>query len=209
MFRSIIPREEVFFDNFEKICALMTAAARDLRAMLENGSPYADAARRIKALENQADEVTHRSIEKLHKNFVTPLDRQDILRLAVGLDDILDTTEAVSSLLNLYNPSNPMQEALRLSDLLVRGTEKVAEMVGLLRKPSKTSDRLMALTVELNQLENEADQAYQRAIARLFQEEDDPKELIKWKDILENIEAATDRCEDVADIIEGIVLENA
>jgi uncharacterized protein Yka (UPF0111/DUF47 family) len=102
-----------------------------------------------------------------------------------------------------------MQEALHLSDLLVRGAEKVAEMVGLLRNPGKASDRLTALAVELNQLENEADQAYQQAIARLFQEENDPKELIKWKDILELIESATDRCEDVSDIIEGIILENA
>jgi len=202
MFRSIIPREEVFFDNFENICALMTEAAMALRAMLETGGPYAEAARRIKEIEAQADKLTHHSIEKLHKTFVTPLDRQDILRLAVGLDDILDTTEAVSSLLDLYNPRETMQEALRLSDLLVQGTEKVAAMVGLLRHLSKQTDRIMALAVELNQLENDADQAYQQAVARLFQEEDDPKELIKWKDILEHIEAATDRCEDVSDIID-------
>ena len=209
MFRSIIPREKVFFDNFEKICALMTKAAKYLRTMLEMGSPYDEAARRIKGIENEADELTHRSIETLHKTFVTPLDRQDILRLVVGLDDILDTTEAVSSLLNLYNPRNATQMAMRLADLLVQGTEKVAVMVGLLRQLSKQSDRLLTLAVELNHLENEADRAYQQAIARLFQEEDDPKELIKWKDILEHIERATDRCEDVADIIEGIVLENA
>jgi predicted phosphate transport protein (TIGR00153 family) len=209
MFRSIIPREEVFFDNFEKICALMTEAAKHLRTMLEIGGPYDEAARRIKGIENEADELTHRSIETLHKTFVTPLDRQDILRLVVGLDDILDTTEAVSSLLNLYNPRNAMQMAVRLADLLVQGSEKVAVMVGLLRQLSKQSDRLLTLAVELNHLENEADRAYQQAIARLFQKEDDPKELIKWKDILEHIERATDRCEDVADIIEGIVLENA
>ena len=209
MFRSIIPREKVFFDNFEKICALMTEAAKYLRTMLEMGSPYDEAARRIKGIENEADELTHRSIETLHKTFVTPLDRQDILRLVVGLDDILDTTEAVSSLLNLYNPRNATQMAMRLADLLVQGTEKVAVMVGLLRQLSKQSDRLLTLAVELNHLENEADRAYQQAIARLFREEDDPKELIKWKDILEHIERATDRCEDVADIIEGIVLENA
>jgi predicted phosphate transport protein (TIGR00153 family) len=209
MFRSIIPREEVFFDNFEKICALMTEAAKHLRTMLEIGGPYDEAARRIKGIENEADELTHRSIETLHKTFVTPLDRQDILRLVVGLDDILDTTEAVSSLLNLYNPRNAMQMAVRLADLLVQGSEKVAVMVGLLRQLSKQSDRLLTLAVELNHLENEADRAYQQAIARLFQKEDDPKELIKWKDILEHIESATDRCEDVADIIEGIVLENA
>jgi len=209
MFRSIIPRQEVFFDNFEKICTLMTAAAKHLRTMLEKGSPYDEAAHRIKSIESEADELTHRSIATLHKTFVTPLDRQDILRLIVGLDDILDTTEAVSSLLELYNPRNAMQEAIRLADLLVQGTEKVAVMVGLLRQLGKQSDRLMALAVELNRLENEADRAYQQAIARLFQEEDDPKEVIKWKDILEHIETATDQCEDVADIIEGIVLENA
>ncbi|UCF91752.1 MAG: DUF47 domain-containing protein [Desulfobacterales bacterium] len=209
MLRSIIPREQVFFDNFEKICALMTKAGQQLRTMLEKGGPYGEAAHRIKGLESEADELTHRSIETLHKTFVTPLDRQDILRLIVGLDDILDTTEAVSSLLELYNPRKTMQEARRLADLLVEGTEKVAVMVGLLRQLSKQSDRLRALAVDLNHLENEADQAYQQAIARLFQEENDPKELIKWKDILELIEAATDRCEDVGDIIEGIVLENA
>ena len=209
MFRSIIPREEVFFDHFEEICALMTAAAKDLRTMLESGEPYAEAALRIKALENQADELTHGSIEKLHKTFVTPLDRQDILRLIVGLDDILDTAEAAASLLNLYHPRKVMGEAENLAGLLVRGAEKVAEMVGLLRKPSQNAERLMALAVALNHLENEADQAYHQAIARLFQEENDPKELIKWKDILELIESATDRCEDVGDIIEGIVLENA
>ncbi|MBW2488816.1 MAG: DUF47 domain-containing protein [Deltaproteobacteria bacterium] len=209
MFRSIIPREEVFFDNFEGICGFMTEAARGLRTMLEKGAPYDEAADRIKKLEQQADELTHRSIETLHKTFVTPLDRQDILRLIVGLDDILDTTEAVSSLLKLYNPRKILPKAADLAELLVRGTEKVAVMVGLLRQPSKAADRLMALAVELNQLENEADQTYQQAIARLFQDEDNSKELIKWKDILEQIETATDQCEDVADIIEGIVLENA
>lgn len=209
MFRSIIPREEVFYDNFEKICALMTEAAKHLRSMLEKGGPYAEAARRVKGIESEADELTHRSIAILHKTFVTPFDRQDILRLIVGLDDILDTTEAVSSLLDLYNPRKAKQEAMRLADLLVQGTEKVAVMVGLLRQLSKESDRLLALAVELNHLENEADRAYRKAIARLFQEEDDPKELIKWKDMLEHIETATDQCEDVADIIEGIVLENA
>ena len=209
MFRSIIPREQVFFDNFEKICALMTEAAKHLRNMLQVGGPYDEASRRIKGIENEADELTHHSIKTLHETFVTPLDRQDILRLIVGLDDILDTTEAVASLLNLYHPRKSLPESTLLADLLVQGTEKVAVMVGLLRQLNKASDRLLGLAVELNQLENEADRAYQQAIVRLFQEEDDPKELIKWKDILEYIEAATDRCEDVGDIIEGIVLENA
>ena len=187
----------------------MTEAAKHLKTMLEKGGPYDEAADRIKKLEHQADELTHRSIETLHKTFVTPLDRQDILQLIVGLDDILDTTEAVSSLLKLYTPRKILPKAADLAELLVQATEKVAVMVGLLRKLNKASERLMSLTVELNHLEKEADQAYQQATARLFQEEDDPKELIKWKDILEHIEKATDQCEDVANIVEGIVLENA
>lgn len=141
MFRSIIPREEVFFDNFEGICALMAEAAKHLRTMLKKGDPFDETARRVKEIEREADELTHRSIETLHKTFVTPLDRQDILQLIVGLDDILDTTEAVSSLLNLYNPRKILPEAIDLADLLVRGTEKVAVMVGLLRQLSKASDR--------------------------------------------------------------------
>jgi predicted phosphate transport protein (TIGR00153 family) len=209
MFRSIIPREQVFFDNFEKICEFMTAAAEALQAMFENGAPYTEAAHRIKSLESQADEVTHHSIEKLHKTFVTPIDRQDILRLVVGLDDILDTTEAVAARLNLYQPRHRVPEAQRLASLVVRGAEKAAEMVGLLRQPAKAADRLLALSLDLNQIEHEADRAYHEAIARLFREENDPKELIKWKDLLELMESATDRCEDVGDIIEGIVLENA
>jgi predicted phosphate transport protein (TIGR00153 family) len=209
MFRSIIPQEGVFFDDFDKICALVIEAAKNLKAMLEYGAPYAEAARRIKAIESQGDELTRHSIETLHKTFVTPLDRQDILHLTVGLDDILDTAEAVSSLLSLYHPQQVMKEALSLADLLVQGSEKVAEMVGLIRHLGKQANRILELSATLKLLENEADQAYQEAIARLFQKEKDTRELIKWKDILELIEAGTDRCEDVADIIEGIVLENA
>lgn len=209
MLRSIIPREEIFFDNFEKLCVLLTTAAGLLKTMLAAGPPYDEAALRIKGIESDADTLTRHSLETLHKTFVTPVDRQDILRLAVGLDNILDVTEAVASLLNLYRPRQTLQRAVQLTDVLVRSTAKVEAMVALLRNMNKESERILALAVELSQLENEADQAYHQAIARLFEKEDDPKELIKWKDILEHIETATDRCEDVADIIEGIVLENA
>ena len=128
MFRSIVPREEIFFDNFEKICALMTEAAKHLSKMLEIGDSYDEAALRIKNLEREADELTHRSIKTLHKTFVTPMDRQDILRLIAGLDDILDTTEAVASLLDLYKPRKAMQEAEHLANLLVQDKEKDAMM---------------------------------------------------------------------------------
>lgn len=208
MVRSIIPRDEVFFDRFEKICVLIVEAAEKLKAMLEAGSPYDSAARRIKIIESEADEQVHQCIERLHKTFVTPLDRQDILKLTVRLDDILDLAQAASSRLELYDPKRVMEEVKELTRVFVESTRQVASMVGLLRNLKKQSDRILELAVEINRLENEADQVHRRAIGRLFREEDDTRELIKWKDIFEHIEAATDRCEDVSDIIEGIVLEN-
>lgn len=208
MVRSIIPRDEVFFDRFEKMCALIVEAAEKLDTMLRDGGPFEAAARRIKTIESEADEQAHRTIEQLHKTFVTPLDRQDILRLTVGLDDILDMTEAASRRMELYGPRRVMEEAMEMAGVLVESTKQVAEMVGLLRTLKKTSNRILELAIEIDRLENEADQVHHRALARMFREESDARELIKWKDILEHIELATDRCEDVSDIVEGIVLEN-
>jgi predicted phosphate transport protein (TIGR00153 family) len=208
MVRSIIPRDEVYFDSFEKICVLIVEAAEKLKTMLDGESPFEASARRIKIIENEADEQVHRAVEKLHKTFVTPLDRQDILKLTAGLDDIVDRTEAISARLDLYNPKRVMEEAKELTGVFVQAAKQVAEMVGLLRNLKKQSSRILEHALEINRLENEADQVHHKAIAKLFQEENDTKELIKWKDILDNMEMATDRCEDISDIVRGIVLEN-
>lgn len=208
MVRSIIPRDEVYFDSFEKICVLIVEAAEKLKTMLDEGSSFDASARRIKIIENEADEQVHRAVEKLHKTFVTPLDRQDILKLTAGLDDIVDRIEAISARLDLYNPKRVMQEAKELTGVFVQAAKQVAEMVGLIRNLKKQSSRILEHAVEINRLENEADQVYHKAIAKLFQEENDTKELIKWKDILDNMEMAADRCEDISDIVRGIVLEN-
>ncbi len=208
MFRSIIPREEMFFDSFEGICILIVEAAKKLKAMFDKGSPFDAAAREIKTLESEADEQVHQAAKKLHKTFVTPFDRQDIHKLTLRLDDILDMIEAVSSRLELFDPQRVMEETREMSRVLVEGTEQVAAMIGLLRDFKKQSGRILELTVEINRLENEADQIHHKAVARLFRVEDDARELIKWKEILDHIEEATDRCEDIADIVEGIVLEN-
>ena len=208
MIRSIIPRDEVYFDSFEKICVLIVEAAEKLKTMLDEGGPFDASARRIKIIENETDEQVHRAVEKLHKTFVTPLDRQDILKLTAGLDDIVDRIEAVSARLDLYNPKRVMEEAKQLTGVFVQAAKQVAEMVGLLRNLKKQFSRILEHAVEINRLENEADQVHHKAIAKLFQEEHDTKELIKWKDILDNMEMAADRCEDVSDIVRGIVLEN-
>ena len=208
MFRSIIPRDEMFFDSFERICVLIVDAAKKLKAMFDKGSPFEASAREIKILEDQADEHVHQAAKRLHRTFVTPFDRQDIHRLLLRLDDIIDMIEAVSSRLELYDPEGIMEEAREMIGLLVEDTEQVAAMVGLLRDFKKQSERIFELTVEINRLENEADQVHHKAVARLFRDEADPRELVKWKEILDHIEDATDRCEDIADIVEGIVLEN-
>jgi predicted phosphate transport protein (TIGR00153 family) len=209
MIRSIIPKEEVFFDNFEQICVLIVESAEKLKAMLIKGRPFDESARSIKKIEREVDQEVQQTVIKLHKTFVTPFDRQDILKLTTGLDDILDMIEAVSSLLKLYDPRQVVREAGEIADVLTLSTMKVAEMVESLRNLKKQSSQIFELAATVSQLENDADQLYQDAIAWLFREEHDIKELIKWKDILEHIEAATDRCEDVSDIIEGIALENA
>jgi predicted phosphate transport protein (TIGR00153 family) len=209
MLRSIIPKEEVFFDNFEQISVLIVESTEKLKTMLVRGRPFEKFALNIKKIEREVDQKVQQTVVKLHKTFVTPFDRQDILQLATGLDDILDMIEAVSSLLNLYDPKQVVREAEEIADVLIQSSKTVAEMVGFLRNLKKQSSHILELAVTVSQLENDADQLYQNAIARLFREENDTKELIKWKDILEHIEAATDRCEDVSDVIEGIVLENA
>ncbi len=209
MFRSIIPRDEMFFDSFERICVLIVEAAKKLMAMLDKGSPFDASAREIKTLESEADEHVHQAAKRLHQTFVTPFDRQDIHRLLLRLDDILDMIEAVSSRLELYDPNRIREETKEMTGLLVEDTEQVADMIGLLRDFKRQSGRILELTVEINRLENEADRVHHKAIGRLFREEEDARELIKWKEILDHVESATDRCEDIADIVEGIVLENA
>ncbi len=208
MLRSIIPREELFFDSFEKICGLVVTAAEELKRMLDDGSPFSQAAFRIKSIENEVDDEVRETIQRLHKTFVTPFDRQDILKLTMCLDDILDMIEAVSSRLELYEPEQIMPEAHELTHILVQSSLQVAEMVKLLRHLKKNAHRILELSAEVNRLENEADRVHHGAVARLFREENDTRELIKWKDILEHIEGATDRCEDVSDTVDGILLEN-
>jgi uncharacterized protein Yka (UPF0111/DUF47 family) len=208
MVRSILPRDEAFFDDFDKVGTKLVEAAKRLNVMLDEGASYQEHARRIKAIESESDEVVHHLIEHLHKTFVTPLDRQDIYKLAVRLDDILDLTDASSSRIELYQPKEVMPEARDLAKVILQSTKQVAELIGLLRNMKKHSNRILELAVEIDRLENEGDHIRRIAIARLFREEEDAKELIKWKDILEHMESATDCCEDVSDIVEGIVLEN-
>jgi uncharacterized protein Yka (UPF0111/DUF47 family) len=142
-------------------------------------------------------------VEKLYQTSFTAFDRQTIFKLTTGLGDILDTIETVSSLLKMYDPQKSVKEAQEIALVLIQSVKTVDEMVGLLRNIKNQSTLIFELAVKVNQFENDADQLYQNAISRLFREENEGKDLIIWKDILEHIEVATNRCEEVSEIITG------
>jgi len=207
MFKSLLPKNEIFYELFNQISANIVEGVQLLVKMLDDCEHYNEYAVSLKSLEHQTDLLVHSVMSHLHKTFITPIDREDIHKLASRLDDILDLAEAASSRIDLYRPCDVPREAKELSLVLLESVKLVKEMVSLLHSLKKPA-RIMELTVEINRLEDQADYIRRSTLARLFREEKDPVELIKWKDILEYIERATDRCEDVADITEGIVLEN-
>jgi predicted phosphate transport protein (TIGR00153 family) len=211
--KSIIPRDELFFDKFDRIASLMVSAAEVLKSILDgnesSGGGPEMLARQIKTFEHEADEAVHVTMDHLHRTFVTPLDRGDIHRLAQQLDNVIDLIDAAASRIDLYKPKTILAEARQLGVVLLQSVKVTQEMVLALRNMKKQSDHILELTVEVDRLENEADLVRRTAMARLFHEEGDVFELIKWKEILQHLEEATDRCEDVSDILEGIVLENA
>ncbi|MDQ7842695.1 MAG: DUF47 family protein [Armatimonadota bacterium] len=196
----LLPREEVFFDLFTATAENILAAARGLRALLEDFTDVDRRAGEIKALEDRGDELTHGIIDRLNRTFVTPLDRDDIFALAKQLDDVIDWIEASSSRLALYRVGEIPAAAKELGQIIVGACEAIAAAVAHLRR----LDRVAAHLQEIHRLENLADLVQRDAIARLFAETRDPIDVIKWKEILETLEEATDQCEHVAHVLESI-----
>ena len=208
MLRSIIPRDELFFDLFGTLTTHIVDGVRVLHEMLSSGEEVEGIeaiAQRLQDCEHRGDETVHAALAHLHRTFVTPLDRNDIHHLVTRLDDILDLANAAGSRFALYRPRTRRPEAVALVSSLLASAEVVHEMIGLLRN-LKRKKRILELTVVANSLENEADRIRRNAVASLLADEKDPFEFMKWKEILDLIEEATDRCENVADIVEGIVL---
>ena len=209
MLRSIIPRDEVFFQLFDRLGDRVVEAAGLLATMMDAGAASDTDAAGLKAVEHAADEVVHETQHRLHRTFVTPIDRLDIHRLVTSLDDIVDLSHGAGSRLALYRPKHQLPEAAALAHKLVAASRALREMVGLLASLSSSRSRLMELVVAINTTENEADVIRREGVARLLADEADPFEFIKWKEILDLIEEAVDHCEDVADIVEGIVLQHS
>ena len=207
-----MPREGKFFDLFnahaEQIVLGSKALARLLAVFNESTEEAANQCDLIDVAEKSADNITHETMRQLHTSFITPLDREEIHLLITNLDDILDLIQDSSHTITLYDIRHITDEAIKLSEIVLQCTEKVSAAVALLVSMDN-GQQILRICHEIDELESEADRVLRGAMSRLFREEPDVRELIKFKAIYELLEMVTDRCEDVANIIEGIVLENS
>jgi hypothetical protein len=203
----LIPKEEKFFKLFKDMTENIIEGAKLLKDMLDNFDNPNESQRKIKDVEHKGDLITHDIIQMLNKTFVTPLDREDIYALSSKLDDIIDLIDASAQRVIMYNVDSIPPEAKSLGFIILQSCYAVDKAVAMLGK--KTNEQIFAACVEINALENEADRVSREAISRLFDEEKDPIQLIKWKEIYETLEKATDKCEDAANILESVVVKNA
>jgi predicted phosphate transport protein (TIGR00153 family) len=201
----LIPREEKFYDDFTALAEQIRVGARLLDQMLAPEKPIWDKADEIKEIEHKCDFLTHEVIQRLNRTFVTPLDREDIHTLARTLDDVMDAIDASATIVRLYHIDSVRPGARELARIILDSAEQVLGAVKALEGRRGVAE----CAVEINRLENEADRAHQAAVRALFQEERDAIEIIKWKEILDFLEQATDRCEDVANVLEGVVVKHA
>jgi predicted phosphate transport protein (TIGR00153 family) len=200
-----IPRNENFYDLFEKAAANMAEAARMLLKMITDFSDPEAQHAEIRQREHEGDEMTHQIMHALNTTFVTPFDREDIHRLASGLDDILDGIEAGADLLVLHRIEEPLPEMRQQADVLARAADQCYQALARL----KSFAGLDRFWVEINRLENEGDRVYRKTVARLFSGDYKAMDVLKWKDLVDQLEAAIDGCEDVANTLESIVVKHA
>jgi len=200
----LIPREEKFFTDFQALADELQRGAGLLEQMLAPEHPVWGKADEIKEVEHKCDFLTHGIIERLNRTFVTPLDREDIHALARSLDDVMDAIDASATLIRLYRLETVRFGARELAQNITSCAKEVRLALDALAKHQGVTTH----AVEINRLENEADRTHQAAVQRLFDEEQNPLAVMKWKETLDFLEAATDRCEDVANVLEGVVVKH-
>ena len=208
MFGRLMPAEGKFFDLFIQHGELCVKGGKELVSLMTNFDDLEHRVHAIETIEKQADKVTHATLELLHKTFITPLDRDDIHKLITRMDDILDLMEDVGQTIWLYDIKQITPEAKRLAELCQACCEKVLASVSLLHNMNNARE-ILSICAEIDRLESDADHVMRAAMSKLFREEPDVRNLIKLKAIYEILETVTDRCEDVANIVEGIIVENA
>jgi uncharacterized protein len=208
MFGRLMPADGQFFEMFNQHAELCVKGAKELLSLMDNFNDIDQRLHAIDQIEKQADQITYKTVAMLHKTFITPIDRDDIHRLITRMDDILDLMEDAAQTVSLYDIQHVTPEAKRLAELVLACSEKVQEAVALLPN-MKNSRKITDVCDEIDRLESDADHVMHAALSRLFRDEPDVRNLIKLKTLYEFLESVTDRCEDVANIIEGIVVENA
>jgi len=208
MLSRLLPRQNNFFNYFEKLAALSVEGAHALAELSRDGADFEAVAGKIKDLEHDADDVTHTCMEMLHKTFITPIDRNDIHRLASKLDDIMDLIDGAARQMSLFEITSLPESAREAATVLVLATEAVERAVKGLRS-MKNATTILGECVRINELENQADRIKASSVAHLFREESNAIMVLKWHEIHQALENVTDACEDVANVIEGIVLEHA
>ena len=201
---SLLPRETRFFDDFVTLGGELRKGAHLLKEMLAGAQPDMDKSEAIKHIEHTCDKLTHGIVVRLNSTFVTPLDREDIHALASSLDDVMDAIDAAAAVIRLYKIQHVRAGARRLAEIVCDAVDSTGQALAALEK----RDGVLELAARISQLEHEADRVHQDAIVGLFEQERDPIAVIKWKEIYDFLEAATDRCEDVANLLEGVVLKN-
>jgi len=200
----LLPREEKFYSDFQALADELKRGAGLLESMLAPERPDWNKADEIKEVEHKCDVLTHEVIQRLNRTFVTPLDREDIHALARSLDDVMDAIDAAAALVRLYRLDSVRFGARELARVITASTDQVRLAVGAM----ESLKGMTGHAVEINSLENEADRIHQQAVSRLFDEERDPILVMKWKEALDFLEDATDRCEDVANVLEGVMVKH-
>jgi predicted phosphate transport protein (TIGR00153 family) len=209
MLQRLMPKSDDFFSDFEAQAAAVVEGAVLLKGLLDDFTNVPAKCQAIKDVEHRADDITHRAFERLHTQFITPFDRSEIHRILSRIDDVLDLADAAAERLGLYDIDTVLPEARELAAVLVEQVRKMEEAVRGLRHMKKDPQTILAACQEMNKLENQADTLTRKTMAKLFKRGNDPLTVMKWKEIIDLIEDATDRAEDVANVIEGIVLEHA
>ncbi len=200
----LIPREEKFYADFLALADELVVGSRLLEQMVAADRPIWDKAEEIKEVEHKCDFLTHEIIHRLNRTFVTPIDREDIHALARSLDDVMDAIDASATLVRLYRLEEVRFGTRELAHIISASASEIRLALGALEQVKGVGRH----AVEINRLENEADRVHQEAVGRLFDNEPDPIKILKWKETLDFLEDATDRCEDVANVIEGVTLKH-
>jgi len=205
---SLMPRQDKFFVLFEESAKNIARASQLFKELVCDWNDVKSKVEKIDELEHAGDTITHKIMAESHRSFVTPFDREDISALAHSMDDIIDFVHSAAYCMQLYKIDQPTQRAKELADIIVQASDEVAYAVNLLRRKSDLKE-MMKKCVEINRLENIADGIYRSAMAELFEDSKDMASVIKWREIYELLESATDRCEDVANVLEGVALKHA